>query len=78
MKPEIAELLLMANIVAEKHNTAYTLQTQHIYRPEYRKMFPRTKVLKFTDKKCVQQVYVWNEVDTINYLNDELKLYNNK
>lgn len=75
MKAEINELLLMLNIVAERHDTAYTLQTQYVYKTQYKKILPRQKFLKFYKNKCINQVYVNTELQCINYLNDELKLY---
>ena len=76
MKTEIDQLLLILNIKAESKETAYTLQTQYVYKSDYKKMFPRSKFLKFYKNKCVNQVYVSNTIESINYLNNELKLYN--
>ena len=75
MSPEINELLLALNIKAEAHETAYTFQIQYVYKTQYKKMFPRSKFLKFYKNKCVNQIYVSNTIESINYLNNELKLY---
>ena len=75
MSPEINELLLALNIKAEPHETAYTFQTQYVYRPNYKKVFPRQQFLKFYQNKCINKIYVNSTLDAINYLNNELKQY---
>jgi len=76
MKQEIDQLLLILNIKAEKYETAYTLQTQYVYRAERKKMLPRQCFLKFYKNKCANKIYMSNNMESLNYLTNELKLYN--
>lgn len=75
MKSMVDELLLILNIKAEPKETAYTFQTQYVYKPEYKKILPRKSIFKFYKSKCVNKVWIFGDVDAINYINDELKLY---
>ena len=75
MRAEIDQLLLILNIKAEKHETAYTLQTQYRYKSEYKAMMNATCVLKFYKHKCINKIYSTG-MNLIKYLNEEIKLYN--
>lgn len=75
MRAEIDQLLLILNIKAEPKETAYTLQTQYVYRNQYKKMIPRQTMLKFYKNKCINKIYINTNLDALNYLNNELKLY---
>lgn len=75
MRAEIDQLLLILNMRAEPKETTYTLQTQYRYKPEYKAMLNATCILKFYKKRVINKVYLTG-INLINYLNDEMKLYN--
>lgn len=75
MRAEIDQLLLILNIKAEPKETAYTLQTQYVYKSQYKKMLPRQSIFKFYKQKCINKVWINTQLQMITYLNDELKQY---
>ena len=76
MKNEINELLLVLNLKAEPKETSYTFQTQYVYRTNYKKIIPRQTFLKFYKNRCINKVYISNNIEALNYLTNEIKLYN--
>ena len=76
MVKAIEELLLVLNLKARSKNTAYTFQTQICFNEKFMKMMPRSKILKYHKNKCINQIYIFGNAQIIEYINQELKLYN--
>lgn len=78
MQDIIDQLFLILNMKAESCNTVYNYQVEHTYDSKTKHIYPRQRILKFVGGRLNEKVLIRNRIDTINYLNSELKLYNDK
>lgn len=75
MQDIVDQLFLILNIKAESRNTVYNYQVEHTYDPKRKHIYPRQRILKFVGGKLNQKILIKNRVQTINFLNNELKEY---
>ena len=76
MKDIVDEMFLIINIKAEKFGASYSYQVEHVYSPRDKHIYPRQRILKYQDGKLERKILIKSKFDTINYLNNEMKLYN--
>ena len=68
--------ILILNIKSEKHNTTYNYQIENVYNSTRKEIFPKRRILKYVGGKLAEKIFVNGKVDTIKFLNDEIKKYN--
>ena len=76
MQDTINQLFLILNIKSEKHNTTYNYQIEIVYNSTRKEIFPKRRILKYVGGKLAEKIFVNGKVDTIKFLNDEIKKYN--
>jgi len=69
-------LLLELNQKARKKNEGYAIDTHLKYNPTYDSLCVRTYILKYHNNKCVNRVGIIGKENIIDYLENELKMYN--
>ena len=72
----IRDLFLVLNIKSSKKNIVYNYQIEYVYNKDYNKIFPRRRILKFTNNKLEKKMCVSNDIEIIEFLNNEMKIYN--
>lgn len=74
---EIRELLLLdLNMKAEPKNEGYAISTMLKYHPKSQSIYCRTYILKFHNHKVINKISVCGINESIEYLENELKMYN--
>jgi len=69
-------LLLELNQKARKNNEGYAIDTHLKYNPTYDSLCVRTYILKYHNNKCVNRIAIIGKENIIDYLENELKMYN--
>ena len=72
----IRDLFLVLNIKSSKKNIVYNYQIEYVYNKDYNKIFPRRRILKFANNKLEKKMCVSNDIEIIEFLNNEMKIYN--
>lgn len=75
-KDVIKELFLVLNIKSAKDKIVYNYQIEYTYIPKSQNILPRQRVLKFNNGKLERKIFVNGNIDLINFLNNEIKIYN--
>ena len=59
-----------------KDKIVYNYQIEYTYIPKSQNILPRQRVLKFNNGKLERKIFVNGNIDLINFLNNEIKIYN--
>lgn len=69
-------LLLELNQKARNSNYGYAIDTHLKYNPTYDSLCVRTYILKYHNNKAVSRIAIIGKENIIEYLENELKMYN--
>lgn len=75
MQETLDQLFLILNIKSEKYGTCYNYQVENVYDSKRKEIYPRRRILKYTHGKLIEKIIVRGKIDTIQFINDEIKSY---
>lgn len=76
MQDTIEQLFLILNMKSEKHNVFYNYQIENVYSPVRKEIYPKRRILKYVGGKLEQKIFSNGKIETIKFLNAEIKKYN--